>query len=355
MWFWWQNLIIIDRAGVMRLFESPPNLQKIVLRLAGLIAFNSLIAAVLWVVGFGGTFGHNLVYSQSIGLCIVGLVLLALQLTRDSSRRSMAIIAAILAGALIGQVFGHLLTSSGSGWSASAGLKSLLIGLFFGGIGSAGFLLRERNRVLEIELQARELQRLEAEKRSIEAQLKMLQAQIEPHFLFNTLANLGGLIPTDTALASRLLEALNRYLRASLKRTRAEGGSLGDEMDLLAAYLEVLKIRLGPRLEYGFEVADELRALPFPPMLLQPLVENAIRHGIEPQVAGGRIDIAASRDDGLCITVRDTGAGFGETPGSGIGLANIRARLEALFGAAASLEILAGAGGGVTATLRMPL
>ncbi|MGE5384748.1 MAG: sensor histidine kinase [Betaproteobacteria bacterium] len=340
----------------MRLFasESPPSFRRVVLRLLGLVAGNTLIALFLTVVGFGGPFVHNLIYSQCIGLSIVGLLTLVLQVTRHSPLRLVGVVVAIFLGAALGQLFGHLLTFGEHEWSGTLTLQSLLIGLFFGGIGSVGFILRERNRVLEIELQARELQRLEAEKRGIEAQLKMLQAQIEPHFLFNTLANLAGLIPADPALASRLLEALNRYLRASLKRTRAEGGSLGDEMDLLAVYLEVLKIRLGSRLEYGFDVAEELRALPFPPMLLQPLVENAVRHGIEPQVAGGRIDISASRGDDLRITVEDTGAGFGEAPGGGIGLANIRARLDALFGAAGRLEIAARPEGGAVATLRIP-
>ena len=189
----------------------------------------------------------------------------------------------------------------------------------------------------------------------MEAQLKMLQAQIEPHFLFNTLANLAGLIESNPKLARHLLEALNRYLRASLLRTRAEGGTLGDELDLLEAYLEVFKIRLGPRLDYTISAAPPLRALPFPPMLLQPLVENAIRHGIEPQVAGGRVRITATRDGGaLELTVRDTGCGLGETPGSGLGLDNVRARMAALFGDSGTLEIAQPADGGVQASLRLP-
>ena len=155
-------------------------------------------------------------------------------------------------------------------------------------------------------------------------------------------------------VAGHLLEALNRYLRASLQRTRAEGGTLGDELDLLEAYLEVFRIRLGPRLDYSFAVAPELRALPFPPMLLQPLVENAIRHGIEPKVSGGRIHIGAARGGGLELTVRDTGCGLGDTPGSGFGLGNVRARLAALFGDAGSLEIAQCQEGGVLATLRLP-
>ena len=184
----------------------------------------------------------------------------------------------------------------------------------------------------------------------------MLQAQIEPHFLFNTLANLAGLIEANPKLATRLLEALNLYLRASLMRTRAEGGTLGDELDLLQAYLEVFKIRLGPRLDFSISADPDVRARPFPPMLLQPLVENAIRHGIEPQVAGGRIQIAAAYGDGsLVLTVRDNGSGLGDTPGCGLGLENVRARMAALFGAPATLEIAQQPEGGVQAVLRVPL
>jgi LytS/YehU family sensor histidine kinase len=164
-----------------------------------------------------------------------------------------------------------------------------------------------------------------------------------------------GLIEPDPALARHLLEDLIRYLRASLKRTRAEGGTLGDELDLLEAYLDIFKIRLGPRLNYSFSVPDQLRAVGFPPMLLQPLVENAIRHGIEPRITGGRVDIAAVRLDGaLELTVRDTGAGFADALGQGLGLENVRARLAALFGDAGSLAIAELAEGGVLATLRLP-
>ncbi|HRE16362.1 MAG TPA: sensor histidine kinase, partial [Rhodocyclaceae bacterium] len=269
--------------------------------------------------------------------------------------RTIAALAAILIGTSVGLTLGNLIDGTHKPWDFAIGWRALGIGLFFGLIGMAYYLQRERAALLEAELKTRELQHLEAERRGLEAQLKMLQAQIEPHFLFNTLANLAGLIEADPKLASRLLEALNRYLRASLQRTRAEGGTLGDEIDLLTAYLDVLKIRLGPRLDYSIAIAAEHRALPFPPMLLQPLVENAIQHGIEPQVAGGRIDITATQQAaGLDIEVRDTGAGFGDEPGNGIGLSNIRARLAALFGEAGHLEIAEHVDGGVLATLRIP-
>lgn len=323
--------------------------------LLGCLLANTAIAGFLSGIGYGGTFAENWIFSQCIGLSIMGSVKLVLHFVPRSPALWPGIIGAILLGTFVGQFLGQLFTGHTHATLGPIALQSLLIGLLFGGIASVFFYLRERTQLLSTELQARELQRIEAERRSIEAQLKMLQAQIEPHFLFNTLANLAGLIEADPKLASRLLEALNHYLRASLIRTRADGGTLGDEMDLLTAYLEVLKIRLGPRLEYSIDVPDPLRALPFPPMLLQPLVENAVQHGIEPQVAGGRIDIVAScSEKGLQLSVRDTGAGFSDAPGNGIGLANIRARLAALFGAAATLEIAEHAEGGVLASLQVP-
>ena len=323
----------------------------------GVATGNALIGLLLTVVGFGGSsLGRNVIYSECIGLTICSLIHLVFAFTdRGNWLRPLLSLAAAALGGLIGQVLGNLITHSNTHLLSGPFLKTEFIGLFFGGIGTIGFFIRERTWDLEAELKAREVLQLEAEKRGVEAQLKMLQAQIEPHFLFNTLANLAGLIESNPKLARHLLEALNRYLRASLLRTRAEGGTLGDELDLLEAYLEVLKIRLGPRLDYTISAAPPLRALPFPPMLLQPLVENAIRHGIEPQVAGGRVRITATRDGGaLELTVRDTGCGLGETPGSGLGLDNVRARMAALLGDSGTLEIAQPADGGVQASLRLP-
>ena len=195
---------------------------------------------------------------------------------------------------------------------------------------------------------------------ALAAQLRMLQAQVEPHFLFNSLANVGALIEPDPKLAGRLLDALIRYLRASLARTRAEGGSLGDEVGLLTRYLDVLKIRMGERLHYEFDIAPELLARDFPPMLLQPLVENAIRHGLEPKLGAGTLRVSGRCSDGrMVLTVADDGVGLTQAGtsagGTGLGLANIRSRLAALFGPGGRLVIRAEVGAGVTATLEIPL
>ena len=319
------------------------------------VVFNALIAGFLAGLGFGGGFAVNLVFSQCIGLSIMLLCLGVLRLPLAGLARGAAIVVAIAVGALGGHTLARLLTGLGASADGSHEFQSLLVGLVFGGIAAAFFWLRERNAKLEAELRTRELARLEAEKQSLAAQLRLLQAQIEPHFLFNSLANVAALIEAEPTLAGRLLDALIRYLRASLQRTRAERGTLGDEVALLTAYLDVLKIRMGDRLDYAFEIPPPLLDREFPPMLLQPLVENAIRHGLEPKVAGGRLCVVAALDGGaLRLRVSDDGVGFSATPGEGVGLGNIRARLAALYGPSARLALEAKVGAGVTATLEIP-
>lgn len=327
------------------------NLRRLLATLAG----NTLIAGFLTALGVGAGWAINLLISQCIGCSIYVSCSLAGQLVAEGPRRALAIIAAVPVGVAFGLLLGVSL--SGVGWVEwpAVAWQAVAIGVTLGVMGSGFFYLRERNLALAAEVQLRENRRLEAEKRGIEAQLRMLQAQIEPHFLFNSLANVAALIEAEPTLAGRLLDALIRYLRSSLARTRAEGGTLGDEVDLLTAYLDVLKIRMGERLRYVFEIAPELVAAPLPPMLLQPLVENAIRHGLEPKVAGGSLRIAARREGArLLLSVTDDGLGFAGAPGDGVGLSNIRARLAALFGPAARLDLRSGVGAGVTATLEIP-
>jgi hypothetical protein len=177
------------------------------------------------------------------------------------------------------------------------------------------------------------------------ANLKVLQAQIEPHFLFNTLANVSSLIDAHPGEAKAMLTALNELLRASLKQTRAERTTLGDELDLIRHYLTILKIRMGDRLAFSVTADDADRGINVPPFLLQPLVENAIRHGIEPRIEGGRVDVRAERGPaGLTLTVTDTGQGFAAagaaaSAGTGVGLDNVRRRLAGAFGVRARFTV----------------
>lgn len=203
-------------------------------------------------------------------------------------------------------------------------------------------LMADRARLAEAAAaQQRERARaLQAEKQALDAQLRGLQAQVEPHFLFNTLANVASLIDGRPVDARRMLERLIELLRASLQSSRAPQSTLGQEFDLLRAYLDILAIRMGTRLAFSIDAPPELREVALPPLLVQPLVENAIRHGLEPKVGGGRVAVTARADgDDLLIEVADDGQGFGATTAAGVGLANLRERLAALYGARGRLTI----------------
>jgi len=316
---------------------------------------NLLIAGFLTAVGgpHFSSFGVNLVY----GLCIAGFTSLlfraAIRFVPRGGWRLPAILLGILLGAALGGITAQWLT--GYRGPELVHRNVWVTGGFFGGLSVLLWWMSMGIQNLRQEVQERELARSEAEKRSLEAQLKMLQAQIEPHFLFNSLANVSALIAIDPPQAGKLLDALIQYLRASLTRTRADGGTLGDEVALLTAYLSVLKIRMGPRLAFAIEVPESLRGLPFPPMLAQPLVENAIAHGLEPRIEGGSVTVSAeSIAGGLRIVVRDSGLGIGGAPHEGTGLSNIRARLQALYGVAGRLTFEPTPGGGTTAILEIP-
>lgn len=200
------------------------------------------------------------------------------------------------------------------------------------------------------------LQRQAMQAQAAEAQLRLLQAQIEPHFLFNTLANIESLFEADPPRARAMLEAFSDHLRAGMGQLRVQETTLGAELDMAANYLRLLQIRMGPRLRFAVEAGQDARAALLPPLLLQPLVENAIRHGLEPKVEGGEVRIVAAVDDGrLRIRVLDDGLGGGApsaVQGAGMALANIRARLRHRYGERASLTLLHAAG--TDATIELP-
>ena len=188
------------------------------------------------------------------------------------------------------------------------------------------------------------------------ANLKVLQAQIEPHFLFNTLSNILSLIDTRPDKGKSMLLDLTKYLRTSLSRTLPEKTTLSQEMSMIKAYLDIQKIRMDERLNYKIDVPDNLWQHSFPPMLLQPLVENAIKHGLEPKVEGGEIVIRATQENNLLkIEVADTGLGFSDFDKPGLGIANVRERLGLLFGEKGRLIIEENKPHGVRATIEVPI
>ncbi len=204
-----------------------------------------------------------------------------------------------------------------------------------------------------------------AQRQAAENQLRLLQSQLEPHMLFNTLANLRVLIGLDPARAQAMLDRLIAFLRATLNASRLPQHALATEFERVADYLALMDVRMGPRLQTRLDLPEALRTLPVPPLLLQPLVENAIKHGLEPQVQGGRVEVSARREaDTLVLTVRDTGIGLAaaasssaHADGSHFGLAQAGERLATLYGGRAQLDLheAADAEGGVRVTLRIPI
>ncbi len=217
--------------------------------------------------------------------------------------------------------------------------------------------ITERKQAENSRLEEQQLRRMSAERQVVETQLRMLQAQIEPHFLFNTLANVMSLIEKEPRSAKNMLQHLTRSLRLSLQRSREHESTLEQEATMLRDYLSIFKMRLGTRLDFAIEIPEELLKLPFPPMLLQPLVENAIKHGIEPKVDGGVVAIKAEKSDGrLRLSVSDTGLGFcNKINDQGLGIENVKARLQALYSINAGLILEENTPCGVTAIIEVPL
>ena len=231
---------------------------------------------------------------------------------------------------------------------------ALLVTVTAGVVASAYFHARGKQAALQALIAA-------AERDTTEARLMLLQSQLEPHMLFNTLATLRALIAVDPPRAEAMLDRMVDYLRATLTASRAPLHPLSAEFERLADYLALMAIRMGPRLDYALDLPPDLADTPIPPLLLQPLVENAIRHGLEPHVAGGRIDVRAQRlpDGRIRLEVTDTGAGYDSTlpprAGHGFGLAQVRERLANRYGSAAALEIVAVSAGGTSASVVFPV
>lgn len=326
-------------------------MKKLLSYLVSTLVFNTAIAAVLTAFSPAGLFWINFIYSQCIGLSVMTINTTVVYVLEKSVLRWAVFGVTLPTSVAIGMTLAFAISGVGS-WGDQYVWSNMLIGLFFGLIGSITLLL---SRQIETEVEKRKLIQSESERREIEANLKLLQAQIEPHFLFNTLANVGSLIDSDPALAKKLLERLNDWLRVALVRARSNSATLDDELDMLENYLQILKIRFGERLRWQIDVPEEARALSFPPMLLQPLVENAVRHGIEPKIGGGEIVIrVVLGESALRIEVSDSGVGLIGDEGNGAGLANVRARLATLFGIAGKLALEDNVHGGVTARLELP-
>ena len=236
-----------------------------------------------------------------------------------------------------------------------AGLILVFIPLLALVIVSKFFIDRARATQAVAETKKREAEFHRMSQQVTEAKLSALQAQVEPHFLYNTLASVQALTEVDPSQANLMTGHLIQYLRNALPKMRESISTVGQEIDLVRAYLNILQMRMGKRLAFEIDVPQELMDAPFPPLMLPSLVENAIKHGLEPQREGGSVRITATSEDNvLRLVVADTGKGFGDSLGSGVGLTNIRERLGALYGDKGRLTLEAAEPHGVVATIEAP-
>lgn len=336
--------------------------------------WNALMAGLFIVVGqlfssrgmSAGAIWRIFVIAQCIGFSIHAMFFVGGVAGADAwiHRRGGILVVAYYtgvacAGVLVGFLFaGLLLDMDVQRFYASPRMVGgvLLNSIVISGIISAIFFAREREAKAKAALVAERLRLEQVERQATLANLRALQAQIEPHFLFNTLANATSLVDSDPGRAKHMLEAFIRFLRASLAATRRSTTTLADEFALLGDFLEVLQVRMRERLAVRVDLPADLAPIEIPPMLMQPLVENAIRHGLEPKIEGGTVSISARREgDRLVLEVADTGVGFRDTGSSGVGLANIRERLALAHGDAARLAIREGPTGGTVATISLPV
>ena len=337
------------------------------------LALNVICALVItYILNPGSHLGHNLVASMCIGT-IAFLLIDGLRLTLWGEGQrpkflpfTLIIVVSVPVAQMLGLTLFSCLTGVDVGGMENLLPTQMISTLVFTLLATGGAVLffSSREKIARLQMEAaQEKARAESVARqAMQAQLQLLQAQIEPHMLFNTLANLQGLISFDPDRAQLLLDQLIQYLRATLSSSRAEATTLEQEFKLMQAYLGLMAVRMGARLAYTLDLPDDLRSARLPPMLLQPLVENAIQHGLEPKIEGGHITVRASVDDDqLTLTVVDDGLGLdhpgqtkGTHKGTQLGVTNIRERLQVMHGAAASLSLDANTTGGVTARLTLP-
>lgn len=347
------------------LSSRPDSWQDAAKLIAGFALFWAVAAGLLYFAVPGlESFGKLLILHESGGTAIVVCVLLI--------RRShwfpkvSPMVQWLLTGVIAvptGYIVGHVLTFLILGEPirfVSQGqdrLIPLVFTLLVAGFGLYFFATREQ-------LASEAAVRSEAQRLAVESQLRMLRAQLEPHMLFNTLANLRSLVSEDPKQAEVMIDRLIIYLRSALAASRTESTTLNREFNQLRAYLDIMSVRMGPRLSYRLDLPVELEQTNIPPMLLQPLVENAIRHGIEPKVGSGTIDVIACRTEaGIEISVTDSGIGLPpddepsmapDTASGSYGLLHVRERLSVIYGGQASLTLRRRASTGVCAVVSIP-
>jgi signal transduction histidine kinase len=347
-----------------------PRLQFLGIVLGFTLVFSVVMAFVVTYVMRIGFFSYNLVFSVCHGMVMALVAASGKLLIWDLGRPpKIPFFILIVVAFSVAKFFGNRLAIAALGLPPELiysiqeqnATGFLILTVLASSFVTWFFWTRGRLQWLRAQAETEKARASDIEKRALQAQLQLLQAQIEPHMLFNTLANLQGLIAVDPPRAQHMLDQLILYLRATLSSSRSNETALRQEFSLMEAYLELMSIRMGSRLTYTLQLPEELANTPVPPMLLQPLVENAIKHGIEPKVEGGNIVVSAKQEgNALRLSVADTGLGLhasGNAPtnGTNLGLANIRERLHALYCDRASFSLTANTPTGVLAQLDIPL
>jgi signal transduction histidine kinase len=335
--------------------RQKPSFQRLLL----IVFFNTAIALGISAFTEYGLW-VNWVHSQCVGMSIWALIdfgqyRLITNLQQHWRRLLLFVPLAVILGYFFGTALAKYLLpqhSLGPGVKPlGVELGFLIVSLFAGSVATYYFMSREQLAQAHADIAHTKAQ-------VAEAQLKLLQSQLEPHMLFNTLANLRALITLDPLQAQTMLDRIVSYLRATLNSSRATAHPLQAEFDRLRDYLDLMAVRMGPRLHYTLDLPEALALQPVPPLLLQPLVENAIKHGLDPKVEGGTVSVSASLAQGvITLEVHDSGVGRTSQTAAldGFGLTQVRERLSSSYGAEGRFTLQANSGTGTLARITFPL
>ncbi len=323
------------------------------------ILINFFIGFFINAIGFTQGLATNLIFSQCVGLSIFAFVQATLLFSKDFSVlvKFVFINIAILSGTCIGFMLANLITGQNElGKYFFEKWEEVFFSLVAGIVVSNYFIARISLQDAQNKTQKEKLLRLAQEKSTLQAEFKILQAQIEPHFLVNTLSNIHSLMLVDVEMAESMLLSLTDFLHLTLSRIQKTNIPLSEELAISQAYLDIQQIRMGKRLQFHFKVDKQANDYSIPPMLIQPLVENSIKHGLEPMVNGGELSVeVVLLENKMCIKVIDNGCGFNNCCSPGIGLSNIKERLQIMYGRSAQLLLEENDPQGVTAIVDIPL
>ena len=349
-----------ERAAVVMSNQGPHSSRfRIIKELLAVILLMVVLAGLLSTAD-NTNYLFELRYCLAIGISIQLVSHLFMAWFRTDKVDWRTIAGAIIVGTGVGIVIGTLANGMNPllllEKYPNLLLSLLVVSMICGPAISYFFYSRAVISETKVALRQEELERISYQQRLTEANFRVLQAQIEPHFLFNTLSNILSLIRTKPDKAEQMLTNFTEYLRSSLQQTRTDRIELRDELTTIRAYLDIMTVRMENRLRYSIDVQPALLGVMIPPLLLQPLVENAVQHGIEPKPDGGVICLHAKQDgDMLILAISDTGVGISPSNSAGVGMANIRDRLHLMYHERARFQVMLNTPQGTIVRLTIPL